>query len=227
MNFFAKASGKRGEIFVYDAIGKSYFDDGVSAKSFAESLKSLGNVQALDLYINSPGGSVFEGVAIYNQLKRFQAQKVVHVDGIAASIASIIAMAGDEINIAANGTMMIHNPWGMAIGGATEMRKQADALDQLRSTLLDTYVARTGSSAKDVGEWMDAETWMTADEAVKRGFATKKTDNVQFEVSFPLLDKFAKVPDALKRQDGMIASKVAAMQMRVAQMNLGRQPSTV
>lgn len=226
MKFFAKANGKRGEVFIYDAIGKSYFDDGVSANSFAQALKEMGQVGALDIYINSPGGSVFEGLAIYNQIKRFDAKKVVHIDGIAASIASVIAMAGDEVRIAANGMFMIHDPWGMAMGNAKDMRKEADALDKIRDVLLDNYVARTGGKREEISDWMAAETWMNADEALERGFATAKVEEKQFSAAFPMLDKFNKVPDKLRKQATAADSLLARMQMRVSKLNLGASPKT-
>jgi ATP-dependent Clp protease, protease subunit len=224
--FFAKTAGKRGEIYVYDAIGRSFFDDGVSAKSFAESLNALGNVSALDLYINSPGGSVFEGLAIYNQIKRFAGEKIVHIDGIAASIASVIAMAGDEVRIAANGTIMIHDPWGMAMGTADEMRKTADSLDKTRDVLLENYIARTGGKREEISAWMSAETWMNADEAVERGFATSKVEEKQFSAAFPMLEKFNKVPERLRKQASSADAKLAAMNMRLQRMNLGASPKT-
>lgn len=226
IQFFAKTAGKRGEIYVYDAIGKSFFDDGVSAKSFADSLKALGNVSALDLYINSPGGSVFEGLAIYNQIKRFAGEKIVHIDGIAASIASVIAMAGDEVRIAANGTIMIHDPWGMAMGTAEEMRKTAASLDKTRDVLLENYVARTGGKREEISAWMAAETWMNADEAIERGFATSKTEEKQFSAAFPMLDKFNKVPDRLRKQATSVDTRLAAMSMRLHKLNLGASPKT-
>ena len=106
--FFAKANAnKRGELFVYDEISRW----GISADSFSKGLKALGAVDALDIFINSPGGSVFDGIAIFNQIARHPAKdKIVHVDGIAASIASVIMMAGTKIQVASNSTGMIHNP---------------------------------------------------------------------------------------------------------------------
>lgn len=212
--FFAKQNGKKADIYIYEDIGESWYG-GVTAKSFSEELKSIGNVEQLDIYINSPGGNVFDGVAIYNQIVRFDAKKTVHIDGIAASIASIIAMAGDDINIAENAMVMIHNPWGVAIGSASEMRKAADSLDKVRQTLVDTYIARTGQTAGQIGEWMDAETWMSADEAVTRGFATKKTESKKVKAHFPLLDKFGKTPETLRSAAMHTRSLLAHMDRRL------------
>lgn len=223
LKFFAKAAAKnRGEVYLYDEIGQTW-DGGITAKSFADMLKSLGNVKALDIYVNSPGGSVFEGLAIYNQIKRYSGEKVVHIDGIAASIASVIAMAGDEIRIAANGTVMIHDPWGVALGTADEMRKTADSLDKVRDTLLSTYIARTGGKSADISGWMAAETWMNADECVQRGFATSKTEEKQFSASFTMLAKFKNVPEQLKRQASKTQLMRARMDMRTATLN--RRPA--
>jgi ATP-dependent Clp protease protease subunit len=211
--FFAKKTGARGEIYIYEDIGEGWFG-GITAKAFSDSMKDLGNVTALDIYINSPGGSVFDGIAIYNQIKRFSGEKVVHIDGIAASIASVIAMAGDEVRIAANGMIMIHDPWGMAVGTAGEMRKYADSLDKVRETLLSTYVARTGRSEKEVSDWMSAETWMNAEESVKFGFATQKTEEKAIKAEFKMLSKFNNVPEQLKKQSSASGALLARMEMR-------------
>jgi len=138
MKFFAKAAGKKAELFLYDAIGADYFGDGITAKSVADALAEFTPKADLDIYINSPGGSVFDGIAIYNQLARWGGKKTVHIDGIAASIASVIAMVGDEIKIAENGLFMIHSAWGITVGNAAEMRKYADSLDKINGTILDT-----------------------------------------------------------------------------------------
>jgi ATP-dependent Clp protease protease subunit len=225
MKFFAKANGKRGEIYIYEAIGEGWFG-GITAKSFSDSMRELGSVSALDIYINSPGGSVFDGIAIFNQIKRHPAaEKIVHIDGIAASIASVIAMAGTEIRIADNGMFMIHDPWGVTVGTADEMRKQADALDKIRGTLLDTYVAKTGGDAKQISQWMTDETWMTADESVERGFATKKTTEKAVKAEFAMLEKFAKAPDSIRCQASSTEARFARMNMQLTKLNRGASPA--
>lgn len=217
--FFAKSAGKRGEIYLYESIGEGWYG-GITAKDFAAMVKDLGTVSALDIYINSPGGSVFDGIAIYNQIKRHPAnEKVVHVDGIAASIASIIAMAGTDIRIADNGTMMIHDPWGMSIGTAEEMRKVADSLDKIRSTLLDTYVARTGGDRQQISDWMAAETWMNAEEAVANGFANSTSGEKAMKAEFPMLANFKNLPDEIRRQAINSQALVARMQARTRHLN--------
>lgn len=227
MNFFAKSNGKRGEIYLYDAIGASYFDEGITAKSFADQVKALGAVDIVDIYINSPGGSVFEGLAIYNQIKRMSAKKAVHIDGVAASIASVIAMAGDTIEIAANGMLMIHDPWGMAMGTATDMRKSADALDKIRDVLLDTYVSRTGGAKDDISKWMSDETWMDADDALERGFVTAKTAEQAIKANFKILDEFKNTPSELRKVATSIDSALARMDMQIERIKLDRaSPAT-
>ena len=222
--FFAKSKGKRGEIYVYEAIGEGWFG-GITAKSFSDTVKSLGKVDALDIYINSPGGSVFDGIAIFNQIKRFDGEKIVHIDGIAASIASVIAMAGDEIHVADNGMMMIHDPWGFAVGTSAEMRKYADSLDKVRDVILDTYVSKTGGDRKEISEWMASETWMNADECMEHGFCTKKVEEKQTNAAFAMLAKFKNTPEPLRRPSVESRSLLARMGVRTAQMNRGASPA--
>lgn len=231
MTILAKTKGKRGEIYVYEAIGDGWFG-GITAKSFADTLATLKDVTALDIYINSPGGGVFDGIAIYNQIRRWdRGERIVHIDGIAASIASVIAMAGDEIRIAANGQVMIHEPWGMAYGTADDMRKSAESLDGVHETILDTYVSRTKGDRKELDKLMRAETWMLADEAVRRGFATSKTEEKTPEMepaamaaTMALLDKFKNTPASLRNTSVAANAKVARMSMRVQQLRAGASP---
>jgi ATP-dependent Clp protease protease subunit len=192
-------SADAGEIWIYGDIGESWFGEGNTAKGFNDELKALGSIKTLDVYLNSPGGSVFEGVAIYNILLRHRAQKTVHIDALAASIASVIAMAGDTINIASNGLMMIHDPWGIAMGSAEDFRKMADSLDKIGGAIVDTYVARTSQTADEVTAMMHEETWLNADEAVAKGFADAITEPIQ-AAAFAGLDvsNFRHPPEALK-----------------------------
>lgn len=178
----AKAKGEA-ELILYGDIGDSWFG-GVSAKQVSDDLRALGNVETINVRINSAGGDVFDGLTIYRRLVDHPARIVVHVDGLAASIASVIAMAGNEINISESGLMMIHNAWGIAIGSADDMRTMAGLLDTTTASIRDVYVARTSQSADQVKAWMDAETWFTADECVTNGFATKATDNLRLAAKF-------------------------------------------
>ena len=172
-----KARGdKSAEVLIYDVIGEDWWTgEGVTAKQFAKDLKALGQVDVLNVRINSPGGNVFDGVAIYNALSRSGARVEVDVDGMALSAASVIAMAGDVIRVAENAMVMIHNPYMGAMGDAHEMRKAADILDGIKSALVGTYAKRTGRSEDEITAWMDAETWWTGAQAVDVGFADATT----------------------------------------------------
>ena len=163
--------GDRGEVLIYDQIGESFFADGITAKKFAKEISDLGRVTDIDVRINSPGGSVFEGLAIFNTLDRHPANINVFVDGSALSMASVVAMAGDTITMAENALMMIHNPRSISAGDADDMRKAADVLEKSKGSLVLSYVAKTGKDAAEISDLMDAETWMTAGEAVEAGFA--------------------------------------------------------
>jgi ATP-dependent Clp endopeptidase proteolytic subunit ClpP len=173
------------DIFIYDEVGEGYFGGGVTATSVIEQVKALGN-RSLNVRINSPGGSVFEGVAIYNAFARYPGDVTVHIDGIAASIASIIAMAGKRILMAENAMMMIHNPWSIAAGSSGDFRKQADVLDQIKETLITTYATRTGAERDAIAAMMSEETWMTASEAVALKFADESVAGVKAAACFDL-----------------------------------------
>lgn len=176
----ALAAPNAAEISIYDEIGMW----GVTAKQFISDLKALGDVKDITVSINSPGGSVFDGLAIYNALRASGANVTVKVMGIAASIASIIAMAGKKIVMPENSFMMIHNPLNVIYGNADDMREMADILDKVGSSLVATYVARTGKSEEEVKALMDAETYMTAAEAKELGFADEVIPAVEAKAAF-------------------------------------------
>ena len=170
--FAMSAQNGEAEILCYDEIGFNLWTgEGIASKQFAQDLKSLGDIHTINLLMNSPGGDVFEGLAIYNTLMNSKAQVNVRIDGLAASIASVIAMAGDKITIAENGSMMIHAAWTLAIGNAADLRKTADTLDTITQGIVASYAKRTGMDAKKITTMMDAETWMTGQECVDQGFA--------------------------------------------------------
>lgn len=190
-----KAS-KAGEILIYEDVGAGWFG-GVSAKSFTDALKALGDVATLDVRINSYGGDVFDGIAIYQQLVQSKARVTTHIDGIAASIASIIAMAGKEIKIAEAGWMMIHDAWGIFAGNAQALRENADRLDAVSKQLAGIYVARTKKKDEDIVNWMAQEKWFDSKEAVANGFATSVSENLRMAAHAAPPGHFRHVPKVL------------------------------
>src|SRR5512139_753244 len=178
------------EILIYEQIGAGFFEDGIGAKEFARELKDLGDIKTLTVRINSPGGSVFEGQAIYSQLKAHKAEKYVVIDGLAASIASVIAMAGDIVSMPKNATMMIHDPWSMAIGDSEDMRKMADALDTIKLGIIAAYRDKTKLDDETISKLMSDETWMTADDALGHGFVDYVEKPVEMAASAFNLSQF-------------------------------------
>lgn len=195
---YAKGN-KHAEVLIYEDVGEGWFG-GVSAKKFADDLKAAGDLATIDVRINSYGGDVFDGLAIYNQLVQHKAKVTTHVDGVAASIASVIAMAGDEIRIAENGWLMIHDAWTMAVGNASDLRKQADLLDSVSEQLASVYSARTGMGKDAVRVLMAEETWLSAGDAVERKFATAVSENLRLAAHAVPDDRFRNTPRALKPQ---------------------------
>ena len=163
---------------IFDQIGEDWFGgSGISAKAFSDALQSVGP-GPLVVEINSPGGNVWDGLAIYNMLRGRQSPVTTRVVGIAASIASIIALAGDTIEMADASLFMIHDPSGMVAGTSEDMRKMANALDQHAEILAGIYVKRTGKTSAQIRAAMTAETWFTAQEAIQFGLADKSTEQL-------------------------------------------------
>lgn len=163
-------------ISLYDVIGEDWYSgDGWTAKRMAGALRAIGK-KDVAVNINSPGGDMFEGLAIYNLLREHPAKVTVKVMGIAASAASIIAMAGDEIQMGGGTFLMIHNAWGIVIGNRNDMRDAADIFEKFDASMADIYAARTGKKVADIAALMDAETYIAAREAVEGGFADSVSD---------------------------------------------------
>ena len=158
-------------IGIYDPIGYDYWDDsGVTAKRISAALRSLDGVDVV-VNINSPGGDVFEGLAIYNLLREYKGHVTVRVLGVAASAASFIAMAADEIQIARAGFFMIHNAWTGLWGNRNDLRETADLLEQIDDTIADIYHVRSGLSMDELKADMDKERWINGRDAIDSGFA--------------------------------------------------------
>ena len=169
----ANAAGEPATVQIFDQIGEDWFGgSGLSGKQFSDVLAEVGNGPLL-VEINSPGGNVWDGLSIYNQLRGRKAPVTTRVVGIAASIASIIALAGDRVEMAEAALMMIHDPSGMASGTSEDMRKMADALDQHAQVLVGVYAKKTGRSPESIRAAMKSETWFTTSEAVAFGLVDK------------------------------------------------------
>lgn len=222
-NLNKKDDGTTPVLSIFDDIG-AY---GVSAKDFINQLNSISG-EEVSVEINSPGGDVFAGLAIHNSLRACGKTVNVKVMGLAASAASLVAMAGDSIEMPENTFMMVHNPWGFAMGNADEMRSTADVLDKIGASLASTYAKRTGKSDDEITALLNAETWMTAQEALDAGFATKVTPALAVNASFdverlpenvraaffaqaPAVKSKKDEPPAPQEQFEPFASKVQAM----------------
>ena len=164
------------EVFLYEAVvsdeAEAEYWGGVAPQPFVKALRGI-KADTIHLRINSPGGSVFAARAIEQALREHPAKVVAHIDGLAASAATFIAMAADEIVIAPGSLFMIHKAWSIAFGNANDMMETAGLLEKIDGTLVDTYAARTGGEKEQIADWMAAETWFTAEEAVQHGFADK------------------------------------------------------
>ncbi|ESH90784.1 peptidase [Cupriavidus sp. HPC(L)] len=165
-------------ISIYDAIGENWDGTGVTSKRISAALRSIGS-RAITVNINSPGGDFFEGVAIYNLLREHKAKVTVQVMGVAASAASVIAMAGDDILMGDGAFLMIHNAWAVAIGNRHDMRATAEVLEPFDGAMAKVYAERSGISPAEAAAMMDRESWIGADEAVQLGFATGLLDSAE------------------------------------------------
>jgi ATP-dependent Clp endopeptidase proteolytic subunit ClpP len=172
-------AGETADIYIFDEIG-TY---GVTAQDFISEIKGLKDMP-INLRINSLGGDVFDGMAMYNVIKRREAKTTVYIEGIAASIATIIALGADEVIMAENSLFMIHNAWGGTSGEAKDMRKTAETLDKITSELTDIYVKKTGLSYDALAEMMDEESWLNAQEAFDLGFIDTISDSIKVAAKY-------------------------------------------
>lgn len=196
-------------ISIYDVIGSDFFGEGVTAKRISAALRSVGEDADIVVAINSPGGDFFEGAAIYNLLAQHKGHVTVKVTGMAASAASIIAMAGDTIEVSKVGFFMIHNAWAGVVGNRHDLDQVAETLGKLDASMRDLYSARTGVEAKAIGKMMDSETWLGAEEAVENGFANSVIEVKQIDP-----EKNDKKAKALARR---------TIEMALAKSNFSRQ----
>ncbi len=193
------AAEEEAEIVLYNSIGGWF---GVWADEFRSELKAI-KAKTIHLRINSPGGVVSEAMAIYNSLKEHDAKVITHIDGLAASAASVVALAGDEIIMGEGAMYMIHDPLLITVGNARELRKDADVLDQFGAAIAGIYQRKTGQTAEQVAAWMEDETWFTPEQAVEAGFADRvsyDTEPSATQATFDL-SVFANVPDSLRQHE--------------------------
>nr|BAR36747.1 Clp-like protease [uncultured Mediterranean phage uvMED] len=176
------ASSNSTEVMIYDEIGNY----GVDAKSFINEVKAIPTDKSVLLRINSPGGSVVDGLAIYDAIARMPQKVTTRIEGIAASMASVIALAGDEVTMSENSLYMIHNVWGGEVGGSTDLRKAADLMDKMGDRLVSIYMSKTGESEEQIRAWMDEETWFDSSEAVKAGFVDKIEEPIKMAARFDI-----------------------------------------
>lgn len=190
--FKASAEMPESDLYLYGEVGGW----GASASEFIDALSTRKD-QRINLHIHSPGGSVFEGHAIFTALKSHPGGVTTWIDGIAASMASVIAMAGEPVKMASNAFLMIHNPWSETAGGSEEMRKQADVLDKLKESLVKIYAAKSGMSEDEIGAAMDAETWFSAEEAVAFGLVDEVFEGMKAAAKIDLSRISAKAPSGV------------------------------
>ncbi|HFD7558845.1 TPA: head maturation protease, ClpP-related [Providencia rettgeri] len=169
-NSSIRAASSDNTISVLDVIGEDYWGEGVTAKRISGALRAIGNNDVV-VNINSPGGDMFEGLAIYNLLRAHSGKVTVNILGIAASAASIIAMAGDEIHMGRGAFLMIHNCWSIGVGNRHDFAKLAADLEPFDKSMADIYVARSGQSESVVSKMMDDETYIASSDAIAKGFA--------------------------------------------------------
>lgn len=198
-NIVASVNEDEAEIVLYDEIGGWW---GVTAEQFRQELAGI-SAKTIHLRINSPGGSVFEALAMYNALREHEARVISHVDGLAASAATVVVLGADEVHMAANAFFMIHEPWVLSMGNADQLRKDADLLDKITGSIVGMYRQKTQASDDEVREWMEAETWFTAEEAKAAGFVDLIDNGEEEDLAGQAaalfdLSIYSKVPDALQ-----------------------------
>lgn len=219
-----KAKGaKSAEINIYGDIGESWYGDSITAKQFVTDLAAL-DVEQLTVRINSYGGSVSDGLAIYNAIKRHKAKTTVAIDGVAVSIASLIAMAGDSVEMADNALMMIHAPWSVAVGNSADMREAADVLDKYAHAMSSSYVDKTGKTAEAILSWLTdgIDHWFTAAEALAENLIDGIVPAQEVAASFNLT-RFKTVPAAA----GIFTQPPKSKEINMPEVIKANQPAAI
>ncbi len=191
-------NGAAASLYIYDVIDAYW---GVSAQSVVDAVNAASDAETLNVYINSPGGDVFEGRAIMAAISRFKGATIAHIDSLCASAATSIALACGEVRMSDGAFFMIHNASGLVWGDKSDMRETADLLEKVEGSIVNDYTKKTGKDATEVVAWMDAETWFTAQEALDNGFIDSITTTDKKAKNTWNLAAFGNAPAALKAPD--------------------------
>lgn len=191
-------NGAAASLYIYDVIDAYW---GVSAQSVVDAVNAAGDAETLNVYINSPGGDVFEGRAIMAAISRFKGATIAHIDSLCASAATSIALACGEVRMSDGAFFMIHNASGLVWGDKSDMRETADLLEKVEGSIVNDYTKKTGKDATEVVAWMDAETWFTAQEALDNGFIDSITTTDKKAKNTWNLAAFGNAPAALKEPE--------------------------
>ncbi|WP_271006172.1 head maturation protease, ClpP-related [Listeria seeligeri] len=194
------------DVYIYgEIVSYKWDDEDTTASSFLKDLKELGDVNLINLHVNSPGGNVFEGIAISNMIKTHKAYVVAYVDALAASISSVIVAGADKVIMYENSMQMIHNPWSGKVGNAKEFRKMADNLDAIAESSVITYLNKAGEKLTEekIKQIMDEETWLSAKEALNFGLCDEiyESNQIAASISDELFEKYQHVPENLKQEE--------------------------
>lgn len=219
---FINNTDNSANLYIYGTITSWRWDDkDVSADSFKKELEELGDIDILNVHINSCGGEVFQGLAIYNLLKQHSATINMYIDGIAASIASVIAMAGDKIFIPKTALMMIHNCSTWTSGNSKDLRKTADDMDKIMEALKASYMSRVKISEDKLQELLDEESYLTADECIEMGFADVITEsieeNIEMIASTSIYNLVMKLKEKQKEIDNIKKDSIEAIAKKISQ----------
>lgn len=232
MNTWYKAELKerKVEIDIFDEIGGW----GVTADVFRDDVKAMldANTHANELHINlnSPGGSVFDGIAIHNFIKGLNMKTVVKIDALAASIATVIALGADEVHMNENAFFMIHNPWTVVMGEAEEMRKQADVMDKIKDVIVNIYLRKTRISRAELSDLMDNETWLTAEEAKRMNFIDVISGGLAIAAcaTTGFINNFNNIPKGLKMAEELenVSNELEATEVETTEVEATEEVQT-
>jgi ATP-dependent Clp protease protease subunit len=210
------AADDEATIYLYDVIDAWF---GVSAQMMVDALKSASG-KTVHLHINSPGGDVFESVAMASAISAHDGDVIVSIDGVAASAATRVALAGKEVRIADSGLLMIHNSWTIAWGNAEEIRKTADLLDKVDAGIVADYTRKTGASEQQVRDWMAAETWFNAQEALDNKFVDAIDSTTQAAANKWDLSAYQNAPKQPERPAEAVAAQIANRERKLRLLSL-------